>query len=309
MYASVKALLASVVDYAGLFPPAKLSLHQAMANYADYQLTPYSWMLSQFVLPVSRLNEFETLLPTFGLKQWSLSMIISKDWEADLERVRSRLARLPLGASPEGGCSAPSHINENQITITSLEFPPLPPTEIKRILPHMPVGVDVFFEIPLTGNLEPYLAVLRDAGAAAKVRTGGISVDAFPSVRELCQCILSFAEAQVSFKATAGLHHPLPGHYRLTYEPDSPTAVMHGFLNVAVLAAFVYWQKVRLQEALEVLQESAFSAFQFTHDALTWRNYCLEIAEIEEARQKFFRSFGSCSFQEPIDELKELKLL
>lgn len=299
MLPSVKTLLASIVDYAGLFPPAKLSLHQAMANYVDYQVTPYSWMLSQFVLPVSRLNEFEALLPTFGLKQWSLSMIISKDWEADLERVRS----------PLGGCSAPSPNSKNYITVTSLEFPPFPTTEIETVLPHLPTGVDAFFEIPLSGDIEAYLAVLRDTGAAAKVRTGGITVDGFPSVRELCQCILSFAEAQVSFKATAGLHHPLPGNYCLTYEPDSPVAVMHGFLNVAVLAALVYWQKVRLQEALEVLQESACDNFQFTANALIWRNYHLEIAELEQVRQKFFRSFGSCSFQEPVDELKKLKLL
>ncbi|WP_414587875.1 hypothetical protein [Scytonema sp. PCC 10023] len=300
MLPSLKTLLASIVDYAGLFPPAKLSLHQAMANYADYQLTPYSWMLSQFVLPVSRLNEFEALLPTFALKQWSLSMIISKDWEADLERVRCSQREPRLARSPN---------SKNHISVTSLEFPPLPPTEIKRILPHLPTGVDVFFEIPLSGDIEAYLAVLRDTGAAAKVRTGGITVDAFPSVRELCQCILSFAEAQVSFKATAGLHHPLPGNYRLTYEQDSPVAVMHGFLNVAVLAALVYWQKVTLQEALEVLQESACDNFQFTATAVTWRNYRLEIKELEKVRQKFFRSFGSCSFQEPLDELKKLKLL
>ncbi|NEQ27691.1 MAG: hypothetical protein F6K28_53580 [Microcoleus sp. SIO2G3] len=295
MLPSLKTLIASIVDYAGLFPPAKLSLHQAMANYADYQLTPYSWMLSQFVLPVSRLNEFETLVPTFVLKQWSLSMIILKDWEADLERVR--------------WCSGRSHINDSQITMSSLEFPPLPPTEIETVLPHLPSGVDAFFEIPLSGDIEAYLAVLRHTGAAAKVRTGGITVDAFPSVRELCQCILSFAEAQVSFKATAGLHHPLPGNYCLTYESDSPMAVMHGFLNVAVLAALVYWQKVRLQEALEVLQEPACDNFQFTATAVTWRNYRLGIAELEEVRRKFFRSFGSCSFQEPVDELKKLKLL
>lgn len=294
MLPSLKTLLASIVDYAGLFPPAKLSLHQAMANYADYQLTPYSWMLNQFVLPVSRLNEFETLLPMFSLKQWSLSIIISKDWEADLERVRWCSGRIN---------------SKNHISVTSLEFPPLLPTKIETVLPHLPTGVEAFFEIPLSGDIEAYLAVLRDTGAAAKVRTGGITVDAFPSVREFCQCIFSFAEAQVSFKATAGLHHPLPGHYCLTYEPDSPVAVMHGFINVTVLAAFVYWQKVTLQEALEVLQEFACDNFQFTAGAVIWRNYRLEIAQLEEVRQKFFRSFGSCSFQEPVDELKKLKLL
>ncbi len=290
MQSSVKALLASIVDYAGLFPPAKLDLHLAMANYADYLLTPYDWMLNRFVLPVSRLNEFERLLSKFYLKEWLLSIIILKDWEKEIQTVRSL-------------------IKNNNITVTALEFPPLPPTEIKKILPHLPAKVDAFFEIPLSEDLKPYLTVLRHTGAAVKVRTGGVTVDAFPSFRELCQCISSFAEAKVPFKATAGLHHPLPGKYHVTYEPNSPSTVMHGFLNVAVLAALLYWQKITPQEAIEVLQNSNSSSFHFTADAITWRDYHLNIAEIEQARQYFFRSFGSCSFQQPVDELKNLKLL
>lgn len=290
MLLSVKALLVSIVDYAGLFPPAKLRMQEAMMNYANYQLTSYSWMLNCFVLPVSRWNEFAAFLPTLDLKQRSLSLIISKDWETDIEIVRSL-------------------ISNNNITVTALEFPPLPPTEIHRILPHLPAKVDAFFEIPLSGDFKPYLTVLQHSGAAAKIRTGGITVDAFPSSTELCQSILSFAEAKVPFKATAGLHHPLPGKHRVTYEPNSPSTVMHGFLNLAVLAALLYWQKITLQEAVEVLQNSNSNSFQFTTDVITWRGYHLNIAEIEQARQNFFYSFGSCSFQEPVDDLKELKLL
>jgi hypothetical protein len=290
MLPSVKALLASIVDYAGLFPPAKLSMQEAMINYANYQLTPYSWMLNCFVLLVSRWNEFAAFVPTLDLKQWSLSLIISKDWETEIDIVRSL-------------------ISNNNITVTALEFPPLPPTEIQRILSHLPAKVDAFFEIPLSRDFEAYLTVLRHSGAAAKIRTGGVTVDAFPSFKELCQCILSFTEAQVPFKATAGLHHPLPGNHHVTYEPNSPSTVMHGFLNVTVLAALLYWQKITLQEAVEVLQNSNSNSFQFTANAITWRDYHLNIAEIEQVRQYFFYSFGSCSFQEPIDDLKELKLL
>lgn len=290
MLRSVKALLASIVDYAGLFPPAKLSMQEAMINYANYQLTSYSWMLNCFVLPVSRWNEFAAFVPTLDLKQWSLNLIISKDWETEINILRSL-------------------ISNHNITVTALEFPPLPPTEIHRILPHLPATVDAFFEISLTRDFEGYLTVLRHSSAAAKIRTGGVTVDAFPRFKELCQCISSFAEAKVSFKATAGLHHPLLGNHRVTYEPNSPSTMMHGFLNVAVLAALLYWQKITLQQAVEVLQNSNSNNFQFIADAITWRDYHLNIAEIEQVRQDFFYSFGSCSFQEPVDDLKELKLL
>lgn len=278
MLASVKALLSSIVDYAGLFPPAKLDLRAAMANYAQYRASPYTWMLGRFVLPVSRLDRFEALLAQFPLKQRSLSVILSED----LELIES-------------------------IAVTALEFPPLSPSAIEQLLPSLPTKVEAFFEIPCGKDLEPYLDVLRQGGASAKIRTGGMTVDAFPSMAQLSQCIFAFAKAQIPFKATAGLHHPLPGEYPLTGEPNSPTTRMHGFLNVAILAAFAYGQKVTSQEALEILSSS--DGFQFRADGIWWRDRYLDIAEIEETRQRFFRSFGSCSFQEPIDDLKELKLL
>ena len=295
MLASVKALLSSIVDYAGLFPPAKLGMGEAMTNYAQDQMTPYSWILGRFVVPASRLNELEELLTTFPIeegktRQWFLSVIVSSEVESDIEKVRSL------------------H-NKNQIAISALEFPPLPPPEIQRVFPRLPAGVDSFFEIPLNQDIEAYLSVLQQSGASAKVRTGGITVDAFPSVSQMCQCICAFAEARVPFKATAGLHHPLPANHRITYEPDSPSTVMHGFLNVAIAAAMLYWQKVTPEEALEVLEEPSTEGFQFKEESMNWRDRQLNLAQIEEARQRFFRSFGSCSFQEPIDDLKQLKLL
>jgi hypothetical protein len=246
-------------------------------------------MLGRFVLPVSCLHEFKELLPAFPLKQWSLSVILSKELESEIERVRS--------------------LKNPKIAITALEFPPLTPTEIKKLLPRLPARVEAFFEIPYNRDPEVYLAALQHTGASAKIRTGGTTAEAFPSVSQLCRCIFSFAEAQVPFKATAGLHHPLPGNHRLTYEPNSPSTMMHGFLNVLTSAALAYGQKVTPEETLEVLQESSIDGFQFTEDRIEWSDRRLDIAEIKAARQSFFRSFGSCSFQEPINDLKHLKLL
>jgi hypothetical protein len=290
MLTSVKTLLSSIVDYAGLFPPAKLDMGEAMAHYAQDQMAAHSWMLGRFVVPASRLSELEKLLPTFELKQWSLSVILSRDVESEIDRVRSL------------------H-NTNSIAIAALEIPPLPPAEIERVFPRLPAGIDTFFEIPLDQDLEAYLTVLQQIGASAKVRTGGITGDAFPSATQLCQCICSFAEARVPFKATAGLHHALPANHRITYEPNSPSARMHGFLNVAIAAALAHWHKVTHEEVREVLQTSSSDGFQFKEDGIVWSDRQLSIAQIKEARQRFFRSFGSCSFQEPIDDLKHLKLL
>jgi hypothetical protein len=288
MLASIRTLLSVVIDYAGLFPPAKLSMQDAMANYAQDQISSDDWMLGCFILPASRLAEFETLVSTFSIQQWSLSVIISGNSKLEIDRVFSR--------------------HHDNITITTLEFPSLPPTEIDRLLPHLPDGVDAFFEIPLSGSLDPYLAILQNS-------------DAFPSPAQLGQFIVACAEAHVPFKATAGLHHPLPGSYRLTYEPDSPSTRMHGFLNVIISAALVYWQKITSDEVLAVLKggkegrrkreegSRIIDSFQFQGDGIVWGDRHLSLTEIKQARQNFFRSFGSCSFCEPIHDLKELGLL
>ena len=297
MLASVKTLFSSIVDYAGLFPPAKLSMEEAIGNYARDRIASSHWMLGNFVVPASRLNELEELLLTFPpeddpTRHWWLSVIISPELESAIAKIKSLN-------------------NSDKISIVALEFPPLSPREIERVLPSLPTGIEAFFEIPFSEDLKPYLKVLQGAGpgVSAKIRTGGLNAEAFPTIPQLYQFILACTEAKIPFKATAGLHHPLPGQYPLTYEPDSPSAAMHGFLNVAVSAALIYWHKVTVQEALAVLQESSIDSFQFKADSIIWKDRRLDIWELKEARQSFFRSFGSCSFQEPIEYLQELRLL
>jgi hypothetical protein len=284
---SLKALLTGIVDYAGLFPPATLSLSDAMATYDQACRTDDRWMLGQFVLPAARLAEFETLLPQFSLPQWSLSLVVSGDPNTALEQLQS--------------------YRRAAIAISALEFAPLPVGAIADILPHIPAGVDAFFEIPVNADLPAYLSVLRGSGAAAKIRTGGSTAEAFPTVLQLGQFLVACANATVPLKATAGLHHPIRASYRLTYEPDSLSAVMHGFLNLAIAAALVYWKKLTPQEVLAVLEEPCSSKFQFHTDGITWAGHGLAIAEIAKARQQFFRSFGSCSFQEPVNDLETIR--
>ncbi|HEY9812069.1 MAG TPA: hypothetical protein V6D31_00820, partial [Candidatus Sericytochromatia bacterium] len=245
MLASLKVLLDSVVDYAGLFPPAKLTMAEAIANYAQHMSDHYNWMLGRFVLPASRLPELDEILAKLALndektQHWSLSLILSQDWQLELEQAKLRQHR-------------------GRIAIASLEFPPLPPTEIEKIIPHLPNSVEAFCEIPFNADLQAYLTILRNSPIVAKIRTGGITPGAFPSTNQLSQYIFAFADAKLPFKATAGLHHLLPGKYRLTYEPDSQLATMHGFLNVTLLAAFIYTQKITQQQALNLLQETSIN--------------------------------------------------
>jgi hypothetical protein len=91
----------------------------------------------------------------------------------------------------------------------------------------------------------------------------------------------------------------------LTYEADAPRAVMHGFLNVFLAAAFA-WHGERDIEP--ILAETDASAFSF-EDRARWRDRSLTAAEIRDARREFAHAFGSCSFEEPIQDLIGFGLL
>jgi hypothetical protein len=101
------------------------------------------------------------------------------------------------------------------------------------------------------------------------------------------------------------LHHPVRGLFPLTYAPDSARETMYGFLNVFLAATILYRRSDR-NLALSVLEESDPSAFSFSEGGITWRDTRVDAAQICAARSEFAISFGSCSFREPVDELREL---
>jgi len=101
----------------------------------------------------------------------------------------------------------------------------------------------------------------------------------------------------VSFKATAGLHHPLRSERPTTAAADAPLAMMHGFVNVlgAVAAAS---QGANIEEVTAVLHNT--QAAQFAE---------LLTAPPAPAVRQRFHSIGSCSFEEPMADLRELSWL
>jgi hypothetical protein len=131
---------------------------------------------------------------------------------------------------------------------------------------------------------------------------------AVPSLDQVADFMLACAGARVPFKATAGLHHALRAQRALTYETMSPQAVMHGFLDVFVAAALA-WQGASRQEVRAALEEAAPEAFRFEEDAVAWRDRRLSAQVLADCRESFAASFGSCSFAEPVADLRGLGVL
>lgn len=294
MFPSVQALLSAVVDYAGLFPPAQLDLPDALQHFVAHHASPHRWLLNRFVIPAARLTAMADGVSQFSLASWPVSVIIAHEPESTLDWVL--------------------HQPPDAIAVSGLEFSSLSPSEIAKLIPLLPSEIDTFFEVSLQDDWVPYLAMLQGTGAGVKIRTGGLTPEAFPDPLRLSQFMVDCAQAQVPFKATAGLHHPLAGHYRLTSQPESAIAPMQGFLAVAIAAALADCQQATVTEVLAVLQASSLAPFQFGSDGLTWcgsdgRRFQLSLAELQATRQRCFRSFGSCSFSEPVQALQQFSLL
>lgn len=288
--ASLRALVAGLVDYAGLFPPASLDMPAAAARYAEYRRSPDAWMLGRLIVPVARLEELATAQPAEADTPWALGVLVGDDIEADAARVSE------FGAKHRGRFTA----DVVEIKASDAERIAL----AGRVFGADP-GVTVYIELPYIEDPRTLLVAVKNAGLRAKVRTGGVSADAFPTAPQLARFIARCAEVGVPFKATAGLHHPLRGEHRLTYQPDAPSATMFGFLNVFVAAALAAAGATE-RELVEVLEERDAAAFTFTERELRWRERSISRSRIQQTRDAFAAAFGSCSFREPVDELQEL---
>lgn len=165
-----------------------------------------------------------------------------------------------------------------------------------------------YIEIPIANDPTELIKTIAQTEARAKVRTGGLTADISPSSLNLARFIKICADEDVPFKATAGLHHPLRSVNHLTYKPDSDSAMMHGFLNVFLAAAFAQ-NGMGAQQLSELLEETSPTAFRFESGSVYWRDEMLDVGHLRNARNLFAIAFGSCSFTEPIEDLQRLHLL
>jgi hypothetical protein len=182
------------------------------------------------------------------------------------------------------------------------------PEAAERLLADVPPYLQAYVEIPLTGDPAPFARAVAGRGGRLKVRTGGITAEAFPATADLVRFIREARRAEVPFKATAGLHHPLRAEYRLTYEAGSACGTMFGFLNLFLATAFAAGG-LGDADAERLLEERDPAAVRFDPTGVEWRGRRLELDALGRARESGIVSFGSCSFTEPIGDLQSLGLL
>lgn len=326
MTASLRALLAGILDYAGLFPPAQLPLDQAIRNYARYRQDADAWMLGKLVVPATKLDELKPLaeelfppgtqldLSVLGQGGHTVAEFLI-DWYRNMQAIDG--LRQSLGA---------------RIRITSIELklPEAYPTDFPVSLlggtfptvenenmvdREKNAGLVCFIELNLParwrealGHVFSHIDGWRNPPKhceypGLKVRCGGLDAAAFPTVEQLAFTIAGCRDARILLKFTAGLHHPIR-HFDAGLQTK-----MHGFLNVFGAGVLAHARRLSEEQVRAIIEDEDPASFRFDDQRFHWKDLSATVAEIETARRVAVTSFGSCSFDEPREDLRALGLL
>jgi hypothetical protein len=244
-----RALLERLIDHAALFPPASMTMEDALAEDQAARASEYAWMLDRFVCPASRLGELDGL-------DAPVSVVLDQPLESSAEAIEVRLS----------------------------EPVPVPRDLLDRAARLRELSPEVYFELVLDDAwrdaLPAAIGAIAAVGARVKLRCGG---EVVPSVEQVALVLVACREAGVVMKATAGLHHPL----RRGEE--------HGFLNLLCAAVHASEGTAAVSELLRAESLDALPA--------------LRADEVRSARERLFKGFGSCSWREPVDDLRALGVL
>lgn len=318
--AGLRAFLSGLIDYAGLFPPARLPLEDAVPNFAAYRQSSDAWMLGRFICPALRLDGLAAYTDLFEPgRPFPVSVLGTggSDAETFLRSFRNDLDAVRA-------CEA-AHEGRVRTDLLEVRFPNAV-TEagvdaVAELLLRVSEALDgagvaferVYVEAAFAGDWRRTVhgtvtALARhDVGSAStfgfKVRCGGVTPDAFPTPEQVAFVLATCRDAKVAFKATAGLHHPVR-HYDRAVE-----AMMHGFLNV--FGAGVLAHALDLSEAAirQVLRAESAKAFTFDEAGFAFQDLRISAEQVARARTTFATSYGSCSFDEPREDLRAAGLL
>jgi hypothetical protein len=307
-------LFERLIDDAGLFPPARKPMAAAVADHRRAHGGSSAWMLGRFICPAARLEEFAGEEPG---ADWEIGCLLAPepdDWPAtvrsELEKMRAyagagtvRAIELPLprDAPGRGVGEAASAVDEAAAEVGEVGSEPLP----------------LFLEVSTAVGENELLASLEAiAGApadgeptgrcapAAKLRCGGATAAHFPDDRRVALFVTTCRRLDLPFKLTAGLHHPFR-----TRDPETG-ALQHGFVNLLAATAFASApggapEPVELEL---IVAERRPDAFEIDAGGIAWRGARVG-PEAAAAARGLFRCFGSCSFAEPLEDLRALELL
>ncbi len=296
MTRGLRAFLFHLIDYAGMFPPASLSLDEAIRNHAAYLKNDDAWMLGRFVCFASQLAQLDAYAELFDehapLKISALGVKnpTRENFARELETTRKQIDAFnrKWGAR---GCADAVEITL-PADLTQFEF-------LNDSAKNSARFIEIPFNAQWSMNLPCVLDILTTQHIGFKLRTGGVVALAFPTTEQIAQAIVACRERGVPLKCTAGLHHPLRRF------DASVQTTMHGFVNVFGAGILAHARELQENVVREILEDGDAKNFCFDENGFAWRDVRATNAEIARARRAMI-SFGSCSFDEPREDLRAL---
>jgi len=305
-------LLAGLIDYAGLFPPASLDMDAAVTTYRGARGGPYAWLLGRYLCPTSRLEELGAQLTATmrkGESPWKVGAIFDEPPAAAATHAQAFEAAMGSAASTVvAEARVPEEAADGRTAIEAADVMAPPLMAATSISPRLVT----FLEVPRTEQWEiglpaaiggiDVLANRSHREIGAKLRCGGLGVEDFPTCAQIAVFISVCVTAGVPFKATAGLHHPVR-HF-----DEDLGGYRHGFLNILTATALA--ESGVTNETLEtVLAEEDPQAFRTSGGGIGWRDHSAGTSVVKRIRRDRFTAYGSCSFDEPIADLVALGLI
>jgi len=302
--AAARVALERLIDYAGLFPPARLPLESALAEYDRARASAERWLLGRFILPASQLGELRALVRGGEQREFSIIVDASADprsWFGAAAQSFEAIAKVrAAGWAHVGALELPLPRLATARETYDAAIGQCAALAAQAGLRDLPIYVEVVRDERFTELLPGAMDALARYRLCAKLRCGAVDPDAYPSVAEVSSFLAMACEANVAFKATAGLHHPVR-HWNA-----GAGVTMHGFLNLLAAAAFA--PRIDRDVLESIVGEEDPSAFGLDR-TLRWRDWEASETDLATTRTQRFAGYGSCSFQEPVDDLRALHIL
>jgi hypothetical protein len=290
---------AAFVDYAGLFPPASLTIERAVEGYRRNRASTSAWVSGRFLVRASQLEELAAVATSTMSRDegpWEIGVV----FDTPPAEAASQAAAFHAEMEPALSVAAA----EARILDPTLDAIRALVTTIGSINPDVVAFLEVLRASDIRAQIDAIGTVLDEAGmtGGAKLRCGGITADLFPSTKEVAGFIIGAAEASVPFKATAGLHQPIR-HF-----DEALDVWRHGFVNLLIATAAAAAGEAE-EVVHDIVAETDPDAFAISPAFATWRELRFPGSALRRMRQHNFIAYGSCDFDEPIDALTDLSLL
>jgi hypothetical protein len=269
-------LLTRLCDDAALFPPGNLPLAEAVPAHVAHLASEHRALVGPFIVSAAGVDALGPLLG--GAEEGSFEVAVTVPAPDRVTAALAAAAGVPALRVVALEVAVPTGVDPSTVV------PALDTALAGR------TGLEVYVELPRDDRRPALVAELVGTPYHAKLRTGGVRADLYPDEDELAAAVVACVSAGVAFKATAGLHHAVRN-------TDPSTGFeQHGFLNVLAAVDAAQAGATTGEVATLLAERDSFAVAAL-------------VAGLDERVREAFRSFGTCSIDDPRDELVALGLL